>query len=195
MVDRIQLLQQAITHGGQRAFDNVPSILQNVLKDKLWLEKSDRDGKRFQSFEAFATYPLWWGLDTTIDDLRVFCRKRADVLSMIDDALKPLAKAGRPTADNPDNVSINSDYGNGAHYTMRRLLRDRPDLADKVKAGELSANAAAIEAGFRQRTVAVGGKPETSANLIIRSLGFDYAQSLVDALSDALTKIEKRKQA
>jgi hypothetical protein len=32
---------------------------------------------------------------------------------------------------------------------LKRLKRDRPDLADKVAAGEMSANAAAIEAGFR----------------------------------------------
>jgi len=32
-------------------------------------------------------------------------------------------------------------------------MRDRPDLAEKVRAGDLSAHAAAIEAGFRSRTI------------------------------------------
>lgn len=45
--------------------------------------------------------------------------------------------------------------GRGAGYQTRRLERDRPDLAARVKAGDLSANAAAIEAGFRPKTVTV----------------------------------------
>jgi len=43
--------------------------------------------------------------------------------------------------------------GRGAAYLLARLRRDRPDLAERVTAGELSINAASIEAGFRKRTV------------------------------------------
>lgn len=42
-----------------------------------------------------------------------------------------------------------------AAYVIARLNRDRPDLAEKVRVGELSANAAAIEAGFRRRMITV----------------------------------------
>jgi hypothetical protein len=42
--------------------------------------------------------------------------------------------------------------GRGATYILRRLKRDRPDLAERVIVGEKSANAAAIEAGFRLQT-------------------------------------------
>ena len=41
--------------------------------------------------------------------------------------------------------------GRGVTYTLRRLKRDRPDLLKRVVSGELSANAAAVEAGFRKR--------------------------------------------
>jgi hypothetical protein len=53
--------------------------------------------------------------------------------------------------DQPDNVSLKRHYGNSRADTIARLHRDRPDLAQKVEAGELSANAAAIEAGFRKK--------------------------------------------
>ena len=46
-------------------------------------------------------------------------------------------------------------YGGNTDYTKARLARDRPDLLTKVESGELSANAAAIEAGFRQRMMQV----------------------------------------
>jgi hypothetical protein len=38
----------------------------------------------------------------------------------------------------------------GREYDLARLRRDRPDLAERVP-GELSANAAAIEGGFRKK--------------------------------------------
>lgn len=41
-------------------------------------------------------------------------------------------------------------YGTREHW-IRRLNRDRPDLAERVVKGELSANAAAIQAGFRRK--------------------------------------------
>jgi hypothetical protein len=54
--------------------------------------------------------------------------------------------------NNSDNVTIVSGpRGNGKTYTLRRLARDRPDLLAKVESGELSPNAAAIEAGFRKK--------------------------------------------
>jgi hypothetical protein len=40
--------------------------------------------------------------------------------------------------------SLNAD-------TLARLNRDHPELAERVEAGELSANAAAIQAGFRKK--------------------------------------------
>jgi hypothetical protein len=48
-----------------------------------------------------------------------------------------------------DNVT--GFRGNSAIYTLKRLKRDRPDLFQQVLGGALSANAAAIEAGFRKK--------------------------------------------
>jgi hypothetical protein len=65
----------------------------------------------------------------------------------------PIAKlVGRPKG----KVSIRniSPYGGTrAVYTLARLKRDAPELAAKVERGELSANSAAIQAGFRARLV------------------------------------------
>jgi hypothetical protein len=40
--------------------------------------------------------------------------------------------------------------GNSAAAALRRLERYRPDLLDRVLAGEMSAHAAMVEAGFRK---------------------------------------------
>ena len=49
-----------------------------------------------------------------------------------------------------DNITIKPERGTSREYTASRLMKQRPDLFEKVKAGELSANKAAIEAGFRK---------------------------------------------
>ena len=61
---------------------------------------------------------------------------------------KPGPGRGNKTSLHCNDVLFpqNERQGNSEAYTLRRLRRDRPDLADRVIADELSANAAAIEA-------------------------------------------------
>jgi len=146
--DDIELLQQTITHGGTQAFEIVPLALKKVLVEKQWQGRLDKHGKPFTSFEAFVMDRGLNGLATTLDDLRAFCRKRDDVRQLIDAEIGPAPDhVGR--GHSSDNVTPNR--GNNPTYALKRLKRDRPDLAAKVIAGELSANAAAIQAGFRKQ--------------------------------------------
>lgn len=63
-----------------------------------------------------------------------------------------LGKRGRPKKGEGKGDNITFSRGTtGRAYILARLDRDRPDLAEKVRAKKLSANAAAIEAGFRKR--------------------------------------------
>lgn len=71
-----------------------------------------------------------------------------------DTAIK-LGKRGRPRNGEKkgDNVTL-KERGNSRIYILARLDRDgKTDLAAKVRDGELSANAAAIEAGFRKKPI------------------------------------------
>jgi hypothetical protein len=59
----------------------------------------------------------------------------------------------------PKNVSngkadrnISRPSGTTAAYALRRLRKDRPDIHAKVLAGEMSAHAGMVEAGFRGRS-------------------------------------------
>jgi hypothetical protein len=65
-----------------------------------------------------------------------------------------------------DNINA-VQGGTSEAYTFRRLRRDHPDLAERVEQGELSAHAAAIEAGFRHPTVSV---PLDDLNAAARAL-------------------------
>jgi hypothetical protein len=50
-----------------------------------------------------------------------------------------------------DNIKLKHKGGTDREYVLARLRRDSPHLADEVEAGHLSANAAAIQAGFRKK--------------------------------------------
>jgi hypothetical protein len=60
------------------------------------------------------------------------------------------SKAARNQVRDDTNLIHSSDT---ALYIVARLDRYRPDLAARVRAHELSANAAAIEAGWRKKRV------------------------------------------
>jgi len=49
------------------------------------------------------------------------------------------------------NVKVSGERGNSRSYTLARLKRDFPALYQNVKAGLMSANRAAIQAGFREQ--------------------------------------------
>jgi hypothetical protein len=67
-----------------------------------------------------------------------------------------LKHGGDRRSDKFQGNAVPLNRGNTANYLLARLERDRPDLAAKVRAKELSAYAAAIEAGFRRRATGIG---------------------------------------
>lgn len=152
--DVVDLLQQLIQHGGKQAFSLVPAALRKVLEERQWVGRRDKHGKEFTSFEAFATHRLWQGLETSLDDLRVHCRKHPEIYKLLLAEIEPGRADGgdRRSKDfQVDNIKLKTGGGTSALYTLKRLKRDRPDLFQVVLGGGMSPNAAAIEAGFRKK--------------------------------------------
>jgi hypothetical protein len=148
----VSRLQRLMIDGGEKAFDLVPSTLKNVINERQWAEQKDKNGKLFQSFETFVSHRLWQGLESSIDDLLAYCRKRPDVQLLIRGAVGALAEhGGGRTSEQGDNITLTPSRGTNPTYILKRLKRDHPELAAKVVVGEMSANAAAIKAGFRKK--------------------------------------------
>lgn len=175
--DPVNTLQQVLSDGGRRIFDIAPNILAEIISGRKWIGRRDFEGREFRSFEDFASRPLWDGLGCTTDDLLAICRKREDVKQLIRGAVEPQpthvdagTKGGRGNKAT-DNVS--GFYGNASTYALKRLKRDAPELFDRVVAGELSANAAAIEAGFRKKLT-----PFEQVKRLIPKLTADERQEL-----------------
>jgi hypothetical protein len=152
--DDIERLQQMINHGGTEAFTLIPAALKKIILEKQWQGRVDKNGKPFANFEAFVTHRLWQGLETTIDELLLYCRKQPKIKKLILAEMEPGRESRGSTKDERNNRTDNITpirHGTSATYTMKRLKRDRPDLFSQVLEGELSANAAAIKAGWRKK--------------------------------------------
>jgi len=81
-----------------------------------------------------------------------------------------------------------------AAYFLSRLERDRPDLAVRVWRGELSANAAAIEAGLRKPTITLPENLADAAAALFRRWGADGAERLAGLLMQLVSERRGRQK-
>jgi len=77
------------------------------------------------------------------------------------------AKTGPKTEDNLSYNIRKTNYGTNRIRAHRKLAKDAPELDAKVRAGELSSNAAMIQAGFRKPMASVQKTREGFAKYII----------------------------
>jgi hypothetical protein len=99
-------------------------------------------------------------------------------------ALEPLGnpKGGRPNG-NHANSTVSKHGTTNETYIVRRLKRDRPDLAELVLDGKVTAHAAGIAAGFVPRTATVPiDDPDRLAATLRRRLDADALARLVELL-------------
>jgi hypothetical protein len=89
-------------------------------------------------------------------------------------------KGGRPKKeDNLSNLQV-TPPGNSNERVIRRLARDCPEMLDKIEAGELTVNAAAIAAGIR--------KKPTKAEVCVAA--FRKAENRLEPLRQIVAELE-----
>jgi hypothetical protein len=76
-----------------------------------------------------------------------------------------------------------SKQGTSVSYTLRRLAKNRPDLLERVKAGELSPHAAARMAGFVEKAITIPDDPVKAARLIRKHFKDERLEALLKELS------------
>lgn len=150
------------------------------------------------------------GLESTIDELRHLVKDHPKARTLLEETLArkpggannphgckgaPEPEPGQEDGINPSNRRVDSEaaprpqHGTTIQYATRRLSRERPDLLDRVKAGEMTCNAAMILAGFRKvpTTVDVLRKAMAKATTddlaaLVDSLPGDILDRLADAI-------------
>lgn len=136
------------------SLENVAPLVKRLLETEAWKKREvpqlGKEPVEFSNFVDFITTPPLKGCGWPTEKVEALIKDDADTLRMWRKAIT--APIGRPS-ENTDIISIKPEHGTSLAYTLDRLKREDWKLYDKVITGELSANAAAIKAGFRKKPV------------------------------------------
>jgi hypothetical protein len=123
-----------------------------MVRHEGWRKLDARNGRPFTSFADFCKErePYGLGHDPEIIDA-ISGARDTDKIATVVGKHGGDRRSEQARENQPDNDKVEPQYGTSATYLIARLDRDAPELAERVRSGELSAHAAAIEAGFRKR--------------------------------------------
>lgn len=150
-VDGLRDALRTVAIGKTTSKSSLASCLRLVLRNESWRERVEpRTGDifEFNSFAEFVTAPLLGGLSYDMETFKALV-KGSDVEGQVEAALVGKHGGDRSKIDNVKLGEVRTQGGNSRAYLLRRLERERPDLAELVKSGEMSAHAAAIQAGYK----------------------------------------------
>lgn len=200
----VQSLQGALSKS-ETLSDTVPMLIKRLDRENGWREFlfSDKPDQVFHwnaaEFRKFIESPRPAGCETPLhilermlhgtDAYEVFYRLTRGEPGGNNN---PYGRAGKPEQEviNCDNVTVDSPdptqpnkppaTGNSVSYAIRTLSRKRPDLYEKVKAGEMTANAAMVEGGFRETQITIPADPRKAARRLVKHLTREQFSELVD---------------
>jgi len=183
--ERVQGLMSAFVRGDY-TLSSVPDAVEAVISSGAWRHYVTEGGTEVQHtrFEDFVSAAPLAGLGSSMEQLRGLCVRSPEALRAIDAemsaAMTPKEAGAQKGKEAADNIR---SYGTSASHTLRRLKRDNPELAQRVIDGELSAHAAAIQAGIRKPSLTLqANNPIRAAERIREVLGDEFANDLKGAL-------------
>ena len=183
--DYVQSLGRAL-HSGNEGLEMVPKLLQIVIKRHAWADRyvsTLKRRQRYADFLRFVTDTPPAGLGATVDLLMRLCAADPDATTMLRETTN---RQGERTDLHNNIIEVHPiEQGTSRPYTLARLSAKRPDLYERVKAGDLSANAAAIEAGWRSPSMSVRlDDVAAMARALKRRLSASDLAALVAALTE-----------
>lgn len=157
--------------------ETLPMLVVHIIKDETWRDKKDSQNELFTSFRALVEHRLPQGLEIEWETLENFCKHHAEATRLLR-AVVPAAKGQGEHSGNQhterkvanSHIPTHKQSSTSEARTLARLKRDRPDLAEQVVSGDKSANAAAIEAGFRTKKYQVEATPESVSRMLTKHL-------------------------
>ena len=146
----VQSLWTAVNEGGGW-LKHAPQSVRAVIETGAWRER-EVDGRivKHDRFIDFIKQPPRRGCGWEPEKVEALIKDDPDTLRLWRQAVTPELGVNQHTGIE-DNYNIITQQGTSKAYTLDRLQREAPELYDRVLTGELSANAAAIEAGFRKK--------------------------------------------
>ncbi|MFN6398998.1 MAG: hypothetical protein ACK449_03800 [Planctomycetota bacterium] len=163
-VEKGQLCQSTIESlydatGGMKHF---PKLLKKIIINKAW-ERRVNKGRLIELKslrELITEKPIrGWGEDPKM--VEAVIKDDPECLALFREAMKSERGGDHTTEQGKKQAKHNNVMdcsepvqGNSKAYTCERLSKVAPELFEEVKAGRMSANAAAIKAGIRKKPTA-----------------------------------------
>lgn len=180
-------------------------LLAAIVEDRTWEQVTDAHGRSFAGrFTEFVEAKSPFGLGYPVTQLKRLlelqhpheeqgvARVAERMAAMRDQVRRLLAEETRsagpavqagPGRGRKTDGGTNRFVANTAPQLLSRLKRDAPDVADRVVAGEISANAAAQEMGWRYPRIVVS-TPERVAASLRKHMTPDQLAELATLLSE-----------
>ena len=194
LVERGYLTQSlgSASHSGEHGFKAVPGLLNLVLDNRAWenriIVETGEEFPGFPTLEAYITANPPKGLGANIELIDKLIGKDDALREKFYAALKrPVGRpiGGKPldstNNDNkPDNIrGFSIDYGTSSAYTLGTLKEKRPDMYERVQAGEMSPNAAMLKAGLRNPKISIRlDDPESAAKTLLTHASPEFLNEL-----------------
>lgn len=178
---------------GEHGLHTVPGLLKRVLADGSWREFVTERGEHveYERFAEFVATPPLKGIGSSVDLVRRIVADDKEALDLLDQALQN--PVGHPTINN--NIKDKAPQGTSQEQALRRLRKEAEsgneqaaELHADVLAGNLSAHAAMVRAGFRPKTFTVRADDATST---ARSLRKHMSPDALERLARLLTETEE----
>lgn len=170
-----------------------------IVEEELWRKVPSETGEPFATFSAFVETKPPFGLGYSAKQLEALLRlehpheqKRAEtrdrmvamrnqVVRLMQGEISPAAAHGGDRRSELFQVRGTNLKSDTRDRVVAQLKRDDPTLADQVINGEITANAAARQKGWRKPRIVLTS-PESIARALRRHLGPDDIAQLIQIL-------------
>ena len=153
------ITMSAIYHGCTK-LDSIPALIRRIIENRAWECRQVKMRGIVQLTnlrEMITRKPMeGWGEDP--ERIEGLIRNDPETLVLWREAMKDKQGGDRRSdvAIKVDNINLDkTSKGTSRSYTVSRLQRESPELFKQVVAKTLSANAAAIQAGWRKKPTVV----------------------------------------
>lgn len=145
-----QLCQSTIEclYRASGGLSNFPGLIKKIITNRAW-ERRVEKGRviELDNFAQLVTAKPYQGWGEDLRKVESVIKDDPEALRLFREAV---SHQGERTDFNDNVIEVKATQGNSLAYTLDRLHREAPELYEQVVAKEMSANAAAIKAGFRK---------------------------------------------
>ncbi len=188
----IRLEIGACIHNSETSAERLAWLTKTMAEHAGYTQLTDERGRPFATYQAFCQAKQPWGLGISADVInrivneRMTAQARAQQPAMLLDDRGPATEEEKSNSDYIRNT-VAQDGGTSANYLTARIARDRPDILERMQAGEYpSVRAAALDAGIVRPRISIPSDVDGAARALARKFTIEELHRLVELLAERI---------